>query len=283
MTLRNVSDTALWMATYRAMETERVDALFHDPYAERLAGDRGRAIVREMPQGASMAWSMSVRTAVIDDMLLACIAAGAHTVVNLGAGLDMRAFRLKLPASLHWFDVDLPETIAYRGEALKGVSAVCRHFHLEADLADADGLARVLRSLEDSKGPILILTEGLLIYLTPEAVSDMAVRLGLEARFRWWIMDLVSPRLLASVARQWHSRLETAKAPFLFAAENSRKFFGLTGWREREFRSTFEEAGRLGRPPPAVPWWDETAMAWWMTPPEERRRLSGVALMEPDE
>lgn len=282
MTLRNVSDTALWMATYRAMETRRGDALFHDPYAERLAGDRGRAIVREMPLGTSMAWSMSVRTAVIDHMLLAGIAAGARTVVNLGAGLDMRAFRLELPASLHWFDVDSPEIVAYREEALKGVFAVCRHLHLAADLADADGLERMLRSLGDSQGPILILSEGLLIYLAPEAVLRLAHRLALESRFRLWLMDLVSPRLLTSVARQWHARLEAASAPFLFAPEDSRMFFGLAGWREKEFRSTLEEAGRLGRPPPAVPWWDETATAWWMTPPKERRRLSGVALMEPD-
>src|SRR6185369_17641435 len=40
----NVSDTARWVATYRAQETARPDALFKDPFAERLAGERGRAI-----------------------------------------------------------------------------------------------------------------------------------------------------------------------------------------------------------------------------------------------
>ena len=29
--IRNVSDTALWVAVYRAMESERSDALFRDP------------------------------------------------------------------------------------------------------------------------------------------------------------------------------------------------------------------------------------------------------------
>src|SRR5262249_23119204 len=37
MALENVSDTARWVAVYRAMESARPDALFHDPYAERLA------------------------------------------------------------------------------------------------------------------------------------------------------------------------------------------------------------------------------------------------------
>lgn len=36
-----VSDTARWVAVYRAWESARPDALFHDPFAQRLAGDRG--------------------------------------------------------------------------------------------------------------------------------------------------------------------------------------------------------------------------------------------------
>jgi hypothetical protein len=36
--VRNISDTALWAAYFRAEETKRPDALFRDPYAERLEG-----------------------------------------------------------------------------------------------------------------------------------------------------------------------------------------------------------------------------------------------------
>jgi O-methyltransferase involved in polyketide biosynthesis len=43
--IKNIADTARWMAFYRAMESERPDALFHDPYARLLAGERGK----EMP------------------------------------------------------------------------------------------------------------------------------------------------------------------------------------------------------------------------------------------
>jgi O-methyltransferase involved in polyketide biosynthesis len=38
--VRNISDTALWVAHYRAVESERADAHFHDPYARALAGER---------------------------------------------------------------------------------------------------------------------------------------------------------------------------------------------------------------------------------------------------
>jgi O-methyltransferase involved in polyketide biosynthesis len=47
--ISNVSDTARWVAVYRAWESARPDALFRDPLAGRLAGERGRAIAAAAP------------------------------------------------------------------------------------------------------------------------------------------------------------------------------------------------------------------------------------------
>ena len=46
--IENVSDTARWVAVYRAMETARADAIFRDRFAARLAGEKGEAIVDSM-------------------------------------------------------------------------------------------------------------------------------------------------------------------------------------------------------------------------------------------
>ena len=59
MPIENVSDTARWVAYYRAMETDRRDARFRDPYARRLAGPEGQRIVEEMPRGKATAWAMT--------------------------------------------------------------------------------------------------------------------------------------------------------------------------------------------------------------------------------
>jgi O-methyltransferase involved in polyketide biosynthesis len=37
--IRDISDTARWMAVFRARESERPDAVFKDPFAQALAGD----------------------------------------------------------------------------------------------------------------------------------------------------------------------------------------------------------------------------------------------------
>ena len=110
----HVSDTALWVAVYRAAESKRKDALFHDPYAERLAGERGRQIVGQLEHGAGSAWSIVTRTAVLDEMIVAAIGDGADGVLNLAAGLDTRPYRLPLPSSLRWIEVDFPDMIAYK-------------------------------------------------------------------------------------------------------------------------------------------------------------------------
>jgi O-methyltransferase involved in polyketide biosynthesis len=65
----DVSDTARWVAVYRAWESARPDALFHDPFADRLAGERGRAMAAAVPRPAGRAWPMAVGTRLIDDLV----------------------------------------------------------------------------------------------------------------------------------------------------------------------------------------------------------------------
>ncbi|HXQ28880.1 MAG TPA: class I SAM-dependent methyltransferase [Gemmatimonadales bacterium] len=80
--ISHVSDTARWVALYRAMESERQDALFHDPYARGLAGERGVEILRTMPKGRAWAWPMIVRTAVMNDRILGLARDGGIDVVT---------------------------------------------------------------------------------------------------------------------------------------------------------------------------------------------------------
>ena len=100
MPIENVSDTARWVAFYRAMETERPDAVFRDPYARRLAGPEGERMVDEMPRGRTTAWAMITRTAVFDEIILDFVRQQQiDLVLNLAAGLDARPWRLALPVA----------------------------------------------------------------------------------------------------------------------------------------------------------------------------------------
>src|SRR5258708_19119112 len=89
----NVSDTARWVAVYRAWETARPDALFKDPFAERLAGDRGRAIAQAGPLPARNGWPMIVRTKLIGDLIPASIAGRRGPGIHLPPVLDTLPYR----------------------------------------------------------------------------------------------------------------------------------------------------------------------------------------------
>ncbi len=135
--IQNVSDTARWVAHYRAMESDRPDAIFRDPFARRLAGPEGEAIVNNLPGGRSIAPAIIVRTAVLDEMILDRITNhGADLVLNLAAGLDARPWRLPLPPALHWIDVDLPGILNYKTEMLRNERPVCHYEAITADLTD---------------------------------------------------------------------------------------------------------------------------------------------------
>jgi len=276
--IRDVSDTALWVAMYRAIESERPDALFHDPHARRMAGERGTAILRALPFGESLGWALIVRTRLIDEAVERAIANGARTVLNLGAGLDTRAFRLNVPSSLRWFDVDLPPIVEHRRRCLGGEAARCEHAHVAADLQSADACSELLARVRAAGEPTLVLSEGLLVYLAPEQVGRLARHLHDEPSMRWWVTDVVTPLLARMVGTVWQPAL--SGAPFRFTPADSTKVFAALGWRETEFRSIWEESIRLQRTMPLAAWWMSLGQFAMPTLHEATRRMSGVVVLE---
>src|SRR3954467_3446715 len=104
--INHVSDTSLLVASCRAVESARPDAFFQDPYAARLAGERGMAMCRELPHREMMEFGIAIRTKFIDELLLDTISnVRLKAVVSVGSGLDTRPWRLKLPADLLWLEV----------------------------------------------------------------------------------------------------------------------------------------------------------------------------------
>jgi methyltransferase (TIGR00027 family) len=275
--IRNVSDTALWVAIYRAMESERPDALFHDPYARRLGGERGERIVDKMPGGKSASWPMVVRTAVMDEIVMRCVQQGARTVLNLAAGLDARPYRLDLPADLRWLHVDLPDMLAYFRDNMAQETPRCQLEFVAADLRESDARRDVF-TRAGGNGPVLVITEGLLIYLEAEDVAELARDLHGIAEARWWLSDLASPMLLKFLARRWQPSL--AAAPFRFAPAEGTDFFKPFGWRSLEFRSSWDESWRLNRKMRLAWLWKLLGKLRSKENQEAGRKMSGIVLLE---
>jgi methyltransferase (TIGR00027 family) len=244
--IRNVSDTARWVAVYRAQETERADAIFRDPFARRLAGERGEQIAKLMPLGSDNAWSMITRTFLIDQLINAEVQRGADLVINLAAGLDSRPYRMQLSSSLRWVEVDLPEILDYKEGILRDEKPVCLLEHVRLDLSDLSGRRELFARLGHSAKRALIITEGLMIYLTPEAAGELAADLAEPATFHSWIVDIASPGLLRMLRKRMAPQLREA-APFKFAPEEGPAFFTRYGWKPVEVQSLLKNAAQLKR------------------------------------
>ncbi|HEV2287986.1 MAG TPA: SAM-dependent methyltransferase [Candidatus Acidoferrales bacterium] len=249
--IRDISDTARWVAYYRALETDRPDALFRDPYARKLAGERGEQIVRSLRGGLRMSWSMIVRTALIDEMLQRTLSSeGVDLVLNLAAGLDTRPYRLPLPAALQWVEVDLPEMIGYKSEMLAQETPRCRLERVSLDLSDEAKRRELFARLDGNCRCAFVITEGLLSYLDDEQVAGLTRDLHACGHFQFWLTDLASPKVRQVMNRYWGKQLRAANAPMKFAPEAGEEFFRPHGWEPAEFRGFFQASRELNRPMP---------------------------------
>ncbi|MBI2536216.1 MAG: class I SAM-dependent methyltransferase [Gemmatimonadetes bacterium] len=263
------------------MESERPDALFRDPYARTLAGPCGAEILAAMPKGRQFAWPMIVRTAVMDELILDRVREqGVDTVLNLAAGLDARAFQLRLPSSLKWVDADLPHMLAYKEDQLRGERPVCSLEFAKLDLTVEEERRALLHRIGAAARQALVITEGLLVYLTPEQVASLAQDLHAQRCFRWWLLELGSPGLLKFIEKTWGKTLSAGGAPFRFAPAEGTAFFKQHGWNEVQYRSIFEESIRLKRTFPMARFWRWVSRFYPRKKREGMRRFSGVVLLE---
>ncbi len=245
--MEDVSDTARWVAYYRALESERSDALFRDPFARRLAGERGRAMAETMPSVA-LPWAIAVRTRVYDELILEAIERDkVSAVLNLAAGMDARPYRLRLPRSLRWFEADLPGILAAKADALVDEQPSCALERVGLDLTNRQALGSLLTRIAAEHSQVLAVMEGLLVYLEESAVRELADDLYACAAIRSWVLESAMPEVLVRNQRAWGKTLRAAGAEMKFAPASGLEFFRHHGWETRVSKSCMLEAHRLGR------------------------------------
>jgi methyltransferase (TIGR00027 family) len=285
-TIQHVSDTAFLVAHCRAAESARPDALFHDPLAARLAGEKGRAIAESFPTAAMTEWSVAIRTVIIDEFIRGAIARGVGTVLSLGAGLDTRPYRLELPRELTWIEVDYPDVIELKEERLEGETPRCHLERVGLDLADVTARRALFARIDSLPGRVLVLTEGFIPYLEVEQVAALADDLRALPRVDSWVVDYLSPESHAYREQAGLDR-RMQQAQFKFKPADWFAFFAAHGWRTREIRYLPEEGVRVGRRAP-LPRRIRliTSLLRWITPAEKRagfEKFAGYVMLEPAE
>jgi methyltransferase (TIGR00027 family) len=202
-----------------------------------------------MKEATKHAWSYVARTHLFDTYIAQEVAAGADMILNLAAGLDTRPYRMQLPASLQWIEVDLPDLIAYKEDILRAEKPVCKLERVRLDLSDVNARRALFVQLGRRAKRVMAVSEGLIIYLTADEACDLGKDLAAQPTFQRWAIDLCSPALLKMLQRQIGSPLEQAGAPLKFGPEEGPAFFAKCGWKPLDVRSMLHTAKRLKRLP----------------------------------
>jgi methyltransferase (TIGR00027 family) len=281
--IQSISDTARWVAYHRATESERADALFHDPFARQLAGERGESIAKQMQNPLMIA----LRTLLFDSLIQGWLdREPIDMIVNLAAGLDSRPYRMKLPASLNWVEIDLPEIVTLKKETLAGETPHCKLQIFAQDLADAPLRRRTFAELNVQAARAIVLSEGLLTYLTEEQVAALSTDMHAQSHFQYWIVEVMSPKMVEFVQKEWDGYLAGSGARMQFAPPDWRGFYARLGWKTVAFRDMGECAAKNGREQTSVARKKISRAAWAI-----RRKIplggkqsnlweSGVAVLE---
>jgi methyltransferase (TIGR00027 family) len=220
--------SAKLIAGLRALEQEKPaeDRLFADSHSVSFAGTHGLILARRFNQLVPQLQPMvAARTRHLDDLLAEFAKRGPCQIVNIGAGLDSRLYRVPLACGSKIFDLDLPSMLRRRREILDSISSVggTARMDLPIDLHEHDVSDVVLASNAfEPSVPTLVIWEGGSMYFERPAVEKIlqSVRnLLTHTRSRLW-MDFVNPSVFdgtsdIAVLNRFSEAMQCLGEPFI--------------------------------------------------------------------
>ena len=242
--ITHVSDTALMVAACRAHENEQDDAYVRDPFAARLSGERGVAILNALPWAGMMRFGLAIRTLFVDQLLQDALANHPiKTVLSVGCGLDTRPWRLDLRPDLRWIEVDFADMLDYKDQHMAGEKPRCRRERLSIDLNDAAQRHTMYEAA--GRDPALMITEGLLLYLPAATVDALAAESSKQSGVAHWISDITTTGFSKALGggADTMQPLRHVQAPDCLQGEQILAVLERHGWNTAELRSYIRDCG----------------------------------------
>jgi methyltransferase (TIGR00027 family) len=218
---------ALVGAANRALETEVDRPLFVDPLAHALAGEKGIALRKELssttwpPYATGPAPEQSILTRYFDDALQNAVEQFSLTqIVLLGAGMDARAFRLRWPSNLAFFELDHAAVLDRKELVLRRQRAkpTCDRRVVRADPASAAWTAKLLAAGLDACRPAAFLIPTHLVHFDAGTVERVFRALSeIACEGSWLGVDFFSA--------------DTIDSPFMQPLQEKLAALGYPAWR----------------------------------------------------
>jgi len=233
------------MASRESIQLGRVQETLLIPLYARAADSLKKRPILNDPKAVEMVQSIdwdfrrfdqwrrvvgcTLRTAGFDELVKGFLSRHPEgTVVEIGAGLNTRFERLD-NGTLHWFDLDLPDTVELRKKFFTDSG---RRVTLAASILDPGWMAAV----RESPGPYCFVAEAVFIYLTEREVKAALAQIADNFPGASIAFDTVTLRAVNHENKD-HARRKL-EARFAWACEDPREIERWNiGWRLVESRS----------------------------------------------
>ena len=225
--LSGVPETMLQTVYARAKESMKRGAI-RDKKAEKIIS-RLNYDFSLADRDATMHSGVIARTIVLDRLVGAWLAKNPGAVaVNIACGLDTRCYRMQGYA--HWYNLDLPETIAVREKLLPESGAITQIAMSAMD----DWGGRVV----ESDTPVLVIIEGLTMYLSETDVKRIFTVIAGRFPQATVLVETMNPMV---VKRFKERSIEGSNAKFTWGVKDGRALAALLpGFRFVEEHSLTE-------------------------------------------
>ena len=206
ITLSGVPETMLQTVFARAKETKTRGAITDNKAVEivdRLDYDFSMA-----DKDAAMHSGVIARTIVLDKLVKAYLVGhpGA-VVVNIACGLDTRCYRVE--GYSHWYNLDLPETIAVRKNLLPESGSISQIAMSAMD--DWGG------EIKEASTSVLVIIEGLTMYLSEADVKRIFGVIAARFDHVEVLVETMNPMV---VKRFKEKSIEGSKVRFTWGVKN---------------------------------------------------------------
>ncbi|MCM1388071.1 MAG: class I SAM-dependent methyltransferase [Bacillus sp. (in: Bacteria)] len=190
--MQGVPETMLQTLYARAAYSGQQNAKFHDDKAEKIVS-RMDYDFSSAKNDTTMSKGVIARTILLDRMAGDFIRKNPEcTVINIACGMDTRAYRLNISESVRWYNIDLPETIEVRRLFLTEND----HISMIAKSAMDESWADII---EEPKGRVLVIIEGLVMYLSESDVKKILSIINKRFHSADVIMEIMNPWVVKNI------------------------------------------------------------------------------------
>lgn len=239
-----ISKTAFYCCGVRMQDAERTSPICGDIYAKVFMNEDGFRILEAFKDETKPKASSVARHRIIDDFLRQELRAEPGLcIVIIGAGFDSRAYRLK---GGRWVELDEPQVIAHKNERLPVSSCENELHRIPIDFS-TDSLEEKLSSIS-SPGPVVVVIEGVFIYLEEEAIGQLLQKLRRLFPRHQLICDLMSKEFFENYGRTLNEKIAGMGTSFKFTVDNPEEVFLRNGYTLTESVSIVEKAVQFESP-----------------------------------